>query len=146
MSITSPTPAGAKSAWALRLHPTDLTFARLAPGSEMPAWAQGAAPLSSVAWNADETSVLAPVEVVPEDVDRFGPWRAFEVEGTVDFLLTGVLHGIISPLAASHIAVTTLSTYRTDWILVPSEQVEAATNVWRYHGYTVTVLESEAGQ
>ncbi|MDO5629211.1 MAG: ACT domain-containing protein [Mobilicoccus sp.] len=129
--------------WTLRMHPGDLVFARLAPRSDMPEWARDARPFSSVSWTQDETSVLAPVEVVPNDVDRFGPWRAFEVEGQVDFLLTGVLHGIIAPLAQSHLAVTTLSTYRTDWILVPADQAEAAVNVWRYHGYTVTVDDAE---
>ena len=60
---------------------------------------------------------------------------------TLFVLLTGVLHGIISPLAAGQIAVTTVSTYRTDWILVPSEQTAQAVNVWRYHGYAVRVDE-----
>ncbi|WP_245851881.1 ACT domain-containing protein [Mobilicoccus massiliensis] len=131
--------AVAREGWTLRLHPGELVFARLEPGSDLPEWARDARPLSSIAWNESETSVLAPVDVVPGDVDRFGPWRAFEVEEHVDFLLTGVLHGIISPLAASHLAVTTVSTYRTDWILVPAEQVDQAVNVWRYHGYQVTV-------
>ncbi|GMA39998.1 ACT domain-containing protein [Mobilicoccus caccae] len=125
---------------ALRLHPEHLTFAKLPPGSELPDWAKDVRPLSTVAWSAEETSVLAPVRVVPDDIDRFGPWCAFEVEGHIDFLLTGVLNGIITPLAASHIAVTTLSTYNTDWILVPADQADAAVNVWRYHGYTVNVL------
>ncbi|GAB47639.1 hypothetical protein MOPEL_022_00080 [Mobilicoccus pelagius NBRC 104925] len=132
-----PTAAG-RPGWALRLHHADLVFARLAAGSDVPDWAKGARPLSTVAWNEGETSVLAPADVVPHDVDRFGPWRAFEVEGHVDFLLTGVLHGILSPLAAAQIAVTTVSTYRTDWILVPTDHVDQAVNVWRYQGYVVT--------
>lgn len=137
-----PTAVG-RPGWTLRLHEGEFVFARLAAGSDVPDWAKDARPFSTVAWHEGETSVLAPVEVVPHDVDRFGPWRVFEVEGQVDFLLTGVLHGIISPLASSQIAVTTVSTYRTDWILVPSDHVSQAVNVWRYHGYGVRVDETE---
>ena len=139
-----PTSVG-RAGWTLRLHETEFVFARLPAGSDAPEWARDVRPFSTVAWHEGETSVLAPVEVVPRDVDRFGPWRAFEVEEHIDFLLTGVLHGIISPLAASQIAVTTISTYRTDWILVPSEQVSQAVNVWRYHGYGVRVGAQEGG-
>lgn len=133
--------------WNLRLHPVSLAFAQLPPGSDVPDWARTASsPITSVSWNANETSVLAPADVVPSDVDRFGPWQAFEVEGHIDFLLTGVLSGIIAPLASSRIAVTTLSTYQTDWILVPAEHAQHAANVWRYHGHIVTVLpEAPAG-
>ncbi|MDO5535893.1 MAG: ACT domain-containing protein [Propionibacteriaceae bacterium] len=141
MSMTTDTVR--RHTWTLRMHPGDLVFARLDPGSDLPEWARGVRPFSTVSWTPDETSVLAPVDVVPDDVDRFGPWRAFEVEGGVEFLLTGVLHGIIAPLAQSHLAVTTLSTYRTDWILVPADQAEAAVNVWRYAGFIVNV-EGEA--
>lgn len=135
-----PTAVG-RQGWTLRLHEGELVFAGLPAGSDMPAWAKDARPLSSIAWHEGETSVLAPCDVVPDGVETFGPWRAFEVEGQIDFLLTGVLHGIISPLAAGQIAVTTVSTYRTDWILVPSEQTAQAVNVWRYHGYAVRVDE-----
>lgn len=128
---------GAPAARDLRRHRRPLVFARLPPGQPAPPWAQGATPLTSVAWNAMETSVLAPADVVPAGVDTFGPWEAFEVEGPVDFLLTGVLSGLIAPLAAGHIAVTTVSTYTTDWILVPAPQAEQAVNVWRYHGHAV---------
>ncbi|WP_168583736.1 ACT domain-containing protein [Gephyromycinifex aptenodytis] len=131
----------AQRSWNLRLHPEQLAFAKLPPGSEVPDWARAARhPITTVSWSQNETSVLAPVAAVPSDVDRFGPWQAFEVEGHIDFLLTGVLSGIIAPLASSQIAVTTLSTYQTDWILVPAEQAEQAVNVWRYHGHVVTVL------
>lgn len=136
--------AVARAGWSLRLHPGQMTFARLDGGSPLPDWANDARPLSSVTWYEGQMSVLAPVEVVPDDVDRFGPWRAFEVEGGVDVLLTGVLHGIISPLAASHIAVTTECTYYTTWILVPENQAQSAVNIWRAHGYPVHVPDATA--
>lgn len=132
--------------WNLRLHPIRLAFAKLPPSSEVPEWARAASsPITTVSWSANETSVLAPEDVVPSGVDRFGPWQAFEIEGHIDFLLTGVLSGIIAPLASSRIPVTTLSTYQTDWILVPAEHAQHAANVWRYHGHIVTVLPDADG-
>lgn len=130
--------------WKLQLHSTHLVFAKLPPGSGMPDWARSASPITSVSWSERETSVLAPADVVPDDLDRFGPWQAFEVVGHIDFLLTGVLHGIIAPLAESQLALTTISTYQTDWILVPAEQAQQAVNVWRCHGHDVVVLEDVA--
>lgn len=94
-------------------------------------------PLTSVTWNAKETSVIAPADLVPADATQAGPFHAFEIEGPLDFTLTGVLNGLLKPLAQEAIAVITLSTFETDWILIPSEQSARAANVWRYNGHTV---------
>ena len=50
------------------------------------------------------------------------PFTAFEVEGPLDFALTGVLAELLAPLAEAEISVFTLSTYDTDWILVPGRR------------------------
>lgn len=123
--------------WQLRLHRTPLAIARLAPGSPIPPWARTEAPLVSVTWNSSETSVVCPDAVVPDGVTKAGPFLAFEVEGPLDFTLTGVLSGLLGPLAEQQLSVFTVSTFDTDWILVPLYQADAATDVWRGYGHHV---------
>ena len=66
-----------------------------------------------------------------------GPFTAFAVEGPLDFALTGVLAALLAPLAEAGISVFTISTYDTDWMLVPSRERDAAAEAWRRRGHTV---------
>lgn len=127
--------------WHLTMHARPVSIARLEPGSAVPQWARGADPLTSVTWNAKETSVIAPSDLVPIGVTQAGPFHAFEIEGPLDFTLTGVLNGLLTPLAREAIAVITLSTFETDWILIPIDQSVRAANVWRYNGHVVDLPE-----
>ena len=63
---------------------------------------------------------------------------AFSVKGPLDFALTGVLAELLAPLAAAEISVFTLSTFDTDWILVPGDKADEAAEVWRRSGHEVT--------
>ena len=55
-----------------------------------------------------------------------------------DFLAV-VLHTLLGPLAEAGISVFTISTFSTDWILVPTEKADAAAEEWRRRGHSVTV-------
>ncbi|WP_240322763.1 ACT domain-containing protein [Austwickia chelonae] len=123
--------------WHLTMHECPVKIARLDPGSAVPQWARSGHPLTSVTWNAKETSVIAAADEVPIGVVQAGPFHAFEIEGPLDFTLTGVLGGLLAPLAREGIAVITLSTFETDWILIPVDQSDQAATVWRYNGHTV---------
>lgn len=128
--------------WHLFGHDRPVKIARLDAGSAVPQWVRGGDPLTSVTWNAHETSVVAPADQVPIGVQQVGPFQAFEIRDPLDFTLTGVLNGLLTPLAREGISVFTISTFDTDWILVPVEQAERAANVWRYNGHTVEGSES----
>lgn len=130
--------------WQLTLHAEPLKLARLDPGSPVPDWARSGAPLSSVSWNAHETSVIAAAQAVPVGVHQAGPFQAFEIDGPLDFTLVGVLSGLLEPLAVHQVNVITTSTFDTDWILVPVEQVEVATRAWRAQGHRIRVAEPAA--
>jgi uncharacterized protein len=75
---------------------------------------------------------------VPKKVRQAGPFAAFAVAGPLDLALTGVLAALLQPLAEVQISVFTVSTYDTDWILVPFEKADDAAEEWRRHGHTVT--------
>lgn len=131
--------------WTLQLHDTPVKIARLPAGSDIPTWVRDAvrrSPLTSITWNAHETSVLAAESAVPQAIEQAGPFRAFEVKGPLDFTLVGVLHDLLEPLTGEGISVVTMSTFDTDWILVPVVQCPIATRVWQEAGHCVDVQDT----
>ncbi len=113
-----------------------LAVVRLGPGSDLPDWAVSGT-LLSVTATATETSIVTARKVVPKKVLQEGPYIAFSVEGQLDLDLAGVLHGLLGPLAEAEIPVFTISTFDTDWILVPAVSADAAAEAWRRSGHTV---------
>jgi uncharacterized protein len=53
-------------------------------------------------------------------------WRAFTVEGELEFSAVGVLSAILLPLAEAGISILSLSTFDTDYVLVRVATLEAA--------------------
>lgn len=115
----------------------DLGICRLAPDEAIPRWvsAQG---WYSITRTADELSVVVPVASVPSGMASTGPWRAFQVEGPLQHDLVGVLASIAGPLAAAGVSVFAISTFDTDYVLVPAERLEDATDALRDAGHEVT--------
>ncbi len=113
-----------------------LAVVRLGPGTDLPAWAVSST-LFSVTATATETSLVCARASVPRKAVQQGPFTAFAVEGTLDFALTGVLAELLQPLADAEVSVFTVSTYDTDWILVPTGRADDAAEAWRRSGQQV---------
>ena len=124
--------------FTLHQYPEKLIVAKLGPGADIPAWAESASVFAVIA-TATETTVVCAGRSVPKKVTKEGPFTAFAIADTLDFALTGVLHGVLAPLAEAEISVFTLSTYPTDWIMVPTERADDAAEAWRRRGHTVSV-------
>ncbi len=122
----------------LHRYPEKLVVASLAAGADIPDWAESASLFAIIA-TATETTVICAGRSVPKKVQQHGPFTAFAVEGPLDFALTGVLHGLLAPLAEAGISVFTVSTYPTDWLLVPTEKADTAAEEWRRRGHTVSL-------
>lgn len=120
----------------LRILSQDFAVARLGPGDPLPGWAVRGA-FHSVTRTPAECSVLCPWADVPEDVRREGPFRAFEVEGPLDFSLTGVLAALLTPLADAGISVFVLSSFDTDFVLVRAGSLHTAAAVLRAAGHAI---------
>lgn len=87
---------------------------------------------------AEENSLVCPTEVVPSDtLAREDGWRAFCVEGVLDFSLIGVLAEISSLLAENGIALFAVSTYNTDYIFTKREQFQSALDALAAAGYEI---------
>lgn len=130
----------------LMTHPESLAIARLDPGTE-PTWDWTAGPFVSLSRTAQETSIVGLAQAVPAGVLTEGPFRAVEVAGPLAFDAVGVMAEILSPLVPAGISVLALSTYDTDWILVPEDEVPRACEIWRKAGLIVTpsVLTGRSG-
>jgi len=63
---------------------------------------------------------------VPQDCAQEKGFRLFKVEGPLDFSLTGILATLLHPLAAAGIAVFTISTYDTDYLMVKAGKLDEA--------------------
>ena len=122
----------------LREHPQAVSVVRLPVDSPDPAWARGA-PLASVTRTRDELSVVCPSSSLPERLPGpvQGPFAVFEVEGPLDFALTGILAALLRPLADGGTSVFALSTYDTDWVLVPAGSAAPARAAWLAAGHEV---------
>ncbi|MBU2601362.1 MAG: ACT domain-containing protein [Actinobacteria bacterium] len=112
----------------LRLLPDRLAICRLEPDSPVPDWCLGGG-FRTVSWTAEETSVVCPESGVPAEVRAERGWRAFMVEGPLDFSQTGVLAEIAEPLARADISIFVVSTFDTDFVLVREASVDEAQRV-----------------
>lgn len=92
----------------------------------MPAWAAGQQGLTAAVRTPDELSIVCAETAVPPGVKSQGGWAAIELAGPFDFGLTGILASALAPLAEAGIPVFAISTFDTDWILVPAGKLEAA--------------------
>ncbi len=70
-------------------------------------------------------------------MERDDGWKAFRIQGILDFSLIGILSKISTVLAENKIGIFAVSTYNTDYILVKAENFETAMKVLSDAGYEV---------
>lgn len=87
----------------------------------------------------EEVSLVCPDAFVPDHViGREDGWKAFCIEGTLDFSLIGILARISAVLAAENIGIFVVSTYNTDYVLVKKENFDRALNALSEAGYEIS--------
>ena len=86
----------------------------------------------------EELSLVCSTESVPDNtLSRDDGWKAFRIQGVLDFSLIGILSGITTLLADNKIGVFAISTYNTDYILTKKENFEDALRVLSDNGYII---------
>ena len=86
----------------------------------------------------EELSVVCSIDSVPQNaIECDNGWKAFRIQGILDFALIGILSKISTILANNEIGIFALSTYNTDYILVKEENFERAINVLECEGYII---------
>ena len=87
----------------------------------------------------EEISLVCLTEDTPTDtLEREDGWRAFRIQGVLDFSLIGILAKISTILAENKIGIFVVSTFNTDYILVKKENIDRALALLELNGYTVT--------
>lgn len=84
-----------------------------------------------------EKSIVCRTGDVPKNtMEREDGWRAFRIEGVLDFSLTGILAKISTLLAEEKIGIFAVSTFNTDYILVKKENERKALSKLSKAGYS----------
>lgn len=87
----------------------------------------------------EENSLVCPTSEVPSNAtDRDDGWKAFRIQGILDFSLIGILSAISGILAENKIGIFAISTFNTDYILTKAENYQRAVEVLADAGYTIT--------
>ena len=86
----------------------------------------------------EEKSLICPVRLLPDNtLDREDGWRAFRIEGQLDFSLVGILADLSRILAEGKVGIFAISTFNTDYILTRSEDFDRAVRLLTQAGYPV---------
>lgn len=86
----------------------------------------------------EENSLVCSIDYVPKNaIECDNGWKAFRIQGILDFSLMGILSKISTLLADNKIGIFAVSTYNTDYILVKQEHYSRALEVLSEAGYHV---------
>ena len=87
----------------------------------------------------EEKSLVCLTCDVPGNVtDWDDGWKAFRIQGVLDFSLIGILSKISSVLAENEIGIFAISTFNTDYILTKEENFGRAIEALSKAGYQIT--------
>jgi hypothetical protein len=120
----------------LSIMPYKLAICRLGPDEPLPQQAMKGE-FYSVTRTPEELSILVPEANAIHGAKVEGGWRAFKVNGPLDFSLTGILSSIAGPLARVKISIFALSTFDTDYILVKEAQLAQASRILSEAGFKI---------
>lgn len=85
----------------------------------------------------EKSLVCLTVNTPTNTIKRDDGWRAFRIQGPLDFALIGILAKIASLLADQQISTFAVSTYNTDYVLVRHDKFAQALDVLSAHGYEI---------
>ena len=86
----------------------------------------------------EEISLVCETDHTPANtLEQDDGWKAFRIEGVLDFSLIGILSKISSILAEAGIGIFAVSTFNTDYILIKKENFEKAMQVLAEKGYGI---------
>ncbi len=114
-----------------------LALCRFEPDSQVPAWAIRGS-FSSVTRTAEELSILCEAGLVPASVPSENDWACLKIAGLIPLTQTGVLAAFIAPLSERGIAIFTISTFDTDYVLVRESSLDTALAALKASGHEIT--------
>lgn len=86
----------------------------------------------------EEKSLVCITDEVPANViQQDDGWKAFRIQGVLNFSLIGILAKIAAALADNGISIFAVSTYKTDYVLMKKENYQKALDVLKALGYMI---------
>ena len=121
----------------LVVQPERLWMHRVNPAISTLDWLDGAA-WSAVIRTRDELTVVCDLPDAVDAEATTGPFRAIKVDAVLDHDVIGVLAGIAGPLAEAGISIFSVSTFDTDYTLVPQDRLAEAIDALQLAAHPVT--------
>ena len=118
-----------------RRHPGEYAVCRLDPSQPLPSWAAAGTGVLSLTRTPSELSIVCPAAIVPPGTQSQPGWACLELIGPFPFSLTGILASFLNPLAQAEVPIFALSTFDTDWVLVPETHLAKAMQALRAAGH-----------
>ena len=84
---------------------------------------------TSITRTGDELSIVCPAKNLPKEIVPDPRWICLKLEGPFEFSLTGVLLSFIKPLSENSVPIFAISTFDTDYVLIPQEHSARATEL-----------------
>src|SRR5687767_6682629 len=106
------------------LLPDRYAIVRLDAADAAPAWPRG--DFVSITRTAEELSIVCREDAVPGTVRADRGWRCLALQGPFALDATGVASEFTRVLAAAGVSVFVVSTFDTDYVLVPDRAIERA--------------------
>ncbi|KAK0246225.1 ACT domain-containing protein [Armillaria nabsnona] len=91
----------------------------------------------SLTRTAEEVSVVGEIHKdLSQRYHENSGWRCIRIAGPMEFNLTGVLASFTLPLQVAQVPVFAVSTWNTDYVLVPKDKLEVAVGALKKDGWT----------
>ncbi|MBN9659825.1 MAG: ACT domain-containing protein [Acidobacteria bacterium] len=107
---------------------------RLEAAAPIPDWADRGR-FISITRTPEELSVVCPADQVPDGIRAQAGWACLQLAGPFDFALTGILASFLLPLAEAEVPIFALSTFDTDWVLIPEQHLARALDALQAAGH-----------
>lgn len=118
----------------LRIIDTEFTVCKVEDYSEI----ELGQPFVFTGATDEEKSLVCPTALVPSNTtEREDGWKAFRIEGVLDFSLIGILSKISTLLAENGIGIFAISTFNTDYVLTKTKDFERAIKALESAGYEI---------
>lgn len=109
----------------LTLETWELAVCQLDATAAVPGWAtQGT--FHAIVRSPGELTIVCDASLVPPHVRAQKGWRCFSLKGPIPFTETGVVSSLAVPLAAAGVGIFVISTFDTDYLLIPGATLDDA--------------------
>jgi uncharacterized protein len=123
----------------LQILDGEYSVSRMAASQSIPGWADGEG-FVSISRTPDELSIVcvsARVPIEDPEVRSESGWKCLQLVGPFAFTLTGILLGVLKPLADAGIGIFAVSTFDTDYVMVKQLQLADTITALTRNGHIV---------